>query len=111
MVRVMFVRFMIGGAPVGLVLVFAATRRNGTAVRLIGTNTEKKMSKLSIYMSKSEKSRGGAPTYGPEAEPRAANVSYIEVESCQPPRQQNDHFWTSRNWSAGRPLDVGCSSF
>ena len=27
------------------------------------------------------------------------------------PSQQNDHFWTSRNWSLGRPLDVGCSSF
>ena len=27
------------------------------------------------------------------------------------PRQQNDHFWTSRNWSWGGPLDVGCSSF
>ena len=27
------------------------------------------------------------------------------------PRQQNDHFWTSRNWSCGCPLDVGCSSY
>ena len=62
MVSVMFVLLTIGGAPVGLVLVFAATRKemallHTLSVRLVGTNTENKMSNFSTYKSKSKKSK------------------------------------------------------
>ena len=58
MVSVMFVLLAIGGVPVGLVLVFAATPKEmALLVRLEGTNKENKMSNFSTYKSKSKKVR------------------------------------------------------